>query len=299
MTHKHAFVAAHKTVYPIAHLCRLVGIARSWFYGFVQSQPARDQRQRQRAGRDSELLPKIKAAFSQSKKRYGSKRVHQDLKADGLHVSERRVARIMRENNVSPRLCKRRKPRTTDSNHSLKPSPNLLEQQFGCSVPNRVWLADITYVDTAEGWLYVAAIKDMATREIVGWAMDDHLRSELCCDALNMALGRRGPVPGLIHHSDRGVQYAGSEYRALLGSAKIIQSMSRTGECLDNAPMESFFASLKKELVHRERFKTRAQAKAAIFEYIEVFYNRQRRHSAIGYQTPAQAYETMTWKSAA
>ena len=299
MNTKRAFVAAHKTVYPIAHLCRLVGIARSWFYGFVQSQPARDQRQKLRDNREAELLPKIKAAFSQSKKRYGSKRVHQDLKADGEDVSERRVARIMRENNVSPRLHKRRKPRTTDSNHNLKPSPNLLEQQFDCSVPNRVWLADITYVDTAEGWLYVAAIKDMATREIVGWAMDDHLRSELCCDALNMALGRRGPVPGLIHHSDRGVQYAGGEYRKLIGSARIAQSMSRTGQCLDNAPMESFFASLKKELVHRERFKTRAQAKAAIFEYIEVFYNRQRRHSAIGYQTPAQAYETMTWKSAA
>ena len=139
----------------------------------------------------------------------------------------------------------------------------------------------------------------MATREIVGWAMDDHLRSEPCCDALKMALGPRGPVPGLIHHSDRGVQYAGSEYRALLRSAKIVQSMSRTGQCLDNAPMESFFASLKKELVHQTQFKTRAQAKAAIFEYIEILYNRQRRHSAIGYQIPAQAYETMTWKSAA
>ncbi|OBY25184.1 IS3 family transposase [Leisingera sp. JC1] len=299
MNTKRAFVAAHKTVYPIAQLCRLVGIARSWLYGFVQSQPARDQRQKLRADRDAELLPKIKVAFSQSKKRYGSKRVYQDLKADGEDVSERRVARIMRENNVSPCLHKRRKPRTTDSNHSLKPSPNLLEQKFGCTVPNRVWLADITYVDTDEGWLYVAALKDMATREIVGWAMDDHLRSELCCDALNMALGRRGPVPGLIHHSDRGVQYAGGEYRKSLGAARITQSMSRTGECLDNAPMESFFASLKKELVHRERFKTRVQAKAAIFEYIEVFYNRQRRHSAIGYQTPAQAYETMTWKSAA
>ncbi|OBY26591.1 IS3 family transposase [Leisingera sp. JC1] len=206
MNAKRAFVAAHKTVYPIAQLCRLVGVARSWFYGFVQSQPARDQRQKLRTDRDAELLPKIKEAFSQSKKRYGSKRVHQDLKADGEDVSERRVARIMRENNVTPRLCKHRKPRTTDSNHSLKPSPNLLEQRFDCTTPNRVWLADITYVDTDEGWLYVAALKDMATREIVGWAMDNHLRSELCCDALNMALGRRGPVPGLIHHSDRGVQ---------------------------------------------------------------------------------------------
>ncbi|MEM8554800.1 MAG: IS3 family transposase [Pseudomonadota bacterium] len=299
MTVKHAFVAAPKELYSISLLCRLVGIGRSWFYGFVQSQPAREHRQMQRANRDAELLPKIKLAFSQSKKRYGSKRVHQDLKADGDVVSERRVARIMRQNKISPRLHKRRKPRTTDSNHSLKPSPNLLEQQFNCTVPSRVWLADITYVDTDEGWLYVAAIKDMATREIVGWAMNDHLRSELCCDALKMALGRRGPVPGLIHHSDRGVQYAGTEYRALLCAAKIIQSMSRTGQCLDNAPMESFFASLKKELVHQSQFKTRAQAKAAIFEYIEVFYNRQRRHSAIGYQTPTQAYKTMTWKNAA
>lgn len=202
-------------------------------------------------------------------------------------------------NNVSPRLHKLRKPRTTDSNHSLRPSPNLLEQKFGCTNPNRVWLAGITHVDTAEGRLYVAAIKDMATSEIVGWAMDDHLRSELCCDTLNMALGRRGAVPGLIHHSDRGVQHEGGEYRKSLGAARITQSMSGTGQCLDNAPMESFLASLKKELVHRECFKTRAQAKAAIFQYIEVFYNRQRRHSAIGYQTPAQAYEPMTWKIAA
>ncbi|WP_152612194.1 IS3 family transposase [Leisingera sp. ANG-S5] len=206
MTAKHAFVVAHKALYPISLLCCILGIGRSWFYGSTQSQPARNQRQKLRDDRDADLLAKIKAAFSRSKKRYGSKRIHRDLIADGIHVSERRVARIMRENRVSPRLHKRRKPRTTDSNHSLKPSPNLLEQQFNCTVPNRVWLADITYVDTNEGWLYVAAIKDMATREIVGWAMGDHLRSELCCDALNMALGRRGPVPGLIHHSDRGVQ---------------------------------------------------------------------------------------------
>jgi hypothetical protein len=141
MNTKRAFVAAHKTVYPIAQLCRIVGVARSWFYGFVQSQPARDQRHKLRTDRDAELLPKIKEAFSQSKKRYGSKRVHQDLKADGEDVSERRVARIMRENNASPRLCKRRNPRTTDSNHSFKPSPNLLEQRFDCTTPNRVWLA--------------------------------------------------------------------------------------------------------------------------------------------------------------
>lgn len=245
------------------------------------------------------MLPKIKAFFRVSNKCYGSKRIHQDLLAAGEVVSERRVARIMKESKVSPLLRKRRKPITTDSNHKLKPSPNLLEQKFHSQTPNTVWLADITYIDTDEGWLYLAGVKDMATREIVGWAMEDHMRAELCCAALEMALGRRGPVPGLIHHSDRGSQYAGGDYRKLIKKAELTQSMSRKGECLDNAPMESFFASLKKELVHRQRFKTRAQAKAAIFEYIEVFYNRQRRHSGVGYQTPQQAFNNMTWKMAA
>jgi transposase InsO family protein len=261
--------------------------------------PARDQRQTDRDIRDAELLAKIKIFFKASKKCYGSKRIHQDLLAEGDIVFERRVARVMKENKVSPLFRKRRKPVTTDSNHKLKPSPNLLEQKFHCQTPNTVWLADITYIDTDEGWLYLAGIKDMATREIVGWAMEDHMRADLCCEALKMALGRRGPVPGLIHHSDTGSQYAGGKYRKLIGKAHLTQSMSRKGECLDNAPMESFFASLKKELVHRQRFRTRAQAKAAIFEYIEVFYNRQRRHSSIGYQTPVQAFEDMTWKMAA
>lgn len=245
------------------------------------------------------LLPKIKTFFKASKKCYGSKRIHQDLLADGEIVSERRVAKIMKENKVSPRLNKRRKPVTADSNHKMSLSPSLLEQEFHCVTPNAVWLADITYIDTDEGWLYLAGVKDMANREIVGWAMDDHMRAELCCDALEMALGRRGPVPGLIHHSDRGSQYAGGGYRKLIKKAGLTQSISRKGECLDNAPIESFFASLQKELVHRQRFRTRAQAKAAIFEYIEVFYNRQRRHSGIGYQTPQQAFESITWKMAA
>lgn len=299
MMNKRAFITARKAQYAVSTLCRLLDISRGWFYGFQASQAARGQRQTARDARDLELLAKIKIFFKASKKCYGSKRIHQDFLADGESVSERRVARIMKENKVSPLLRKHRKPITTDSNHKLKPSPNLLEQKFHCQTPNTVWLADITYIDTDEGWLYLAGIKDMATREIVGWTMDDHMRSELCCEALKMALGSRGPVPGLLHHSDRGSQYAGGKYRDLLAKAGITQSMSRKGECLDNAPMESFFASLKKELVHRQRFKTRAQAKAAIFEYIEVFYNRQRRHSGIGYQTPIQAFEDMTWKMAA
>ena len=299
MTNKRAFITAHKIHYAVSTLCRVLEICRGWFYGFLASQAARDQRQVDRNARDLELLPKIKTFFKASRKCYGSKRIHQDLVADGETVSERRVARIMRENKVSPPLKKRRKPVTTDSNHKMRPSPNLLEQDFHCLTPNTVWLADITYIDTDEGWLYLAGVKDMATREIVGWAMEGHMRAELCCDALTMALGRRGPVPGLIHHSDRGSQYAGTKYRKMIKKAELTQSMSRKGECLDNAPMESFFASLKKEMVHQRRFKTRAEAKAAIFEYIEVFYNRQRRHSGIGYKTPKQAFEDMTWKMAA
>ena len=296
---KRAFISAQKAQYAVSTLCRLLELSRGWFYGFLTSQPARDQRQADREERDLEVLPKIKIFFKASKKCYGSKRIHQDLLAGDEAVSERRVARIMKENKIYPLLRKRKKPITTDSNHKLKPSPNLLEQKFHSQTPNTVWLADITYIGTDEGWFYLAGVKDMAKREIVGWAMEDHMRAELCCDALNMALGRRGPVPGLIHHSDRGSQYAGGGYRKLIKKAGLTQSMSCRGECLDNAPMESFFASLKKELVHRQRFRTRAQAKAEIFEYIEVFYNRQRRHSGIGYQTPQQAFEDMTWRMAA
>ncbi len=296
---KRAFITAHKAQYAISTLCRLVRLSRSWFYGRHAGQDARDERQNRRAAQDKALLERISHFFKASKERYGSKRIHRDLCADGERVSERRVARTMRENKISARLRKPRKPVTTNSNHKLTPSPNLLQRAFHCTTPNTVWLADITYVETDEGWLYLAAVKDMATREIVGWAMADHLRAELCCDALRMALDRRVPVPGLILHSDRGVQYASGDYRKIIHRAKLTQSMSRKGECLDNAPMESFFSSLKKELVHRQRFATRAHARAAIFEYIEVFYNRQRRHSAIGYQTPAEAFTEMSWKMAA
>jgi len=204
MMNKRAFITARKAQYAVSTLCRIFEVSRGWFYGFRASQAARDQRQTDRGIRDAELLAKIKIFFKASKKCYGSKRIHQDLLAEGDIVSERRVARVMKENKVSPLFRKRRKPVTTDSNHKLKPSPNLLEQKFHCQTPNTVWLVDVTYIDTDECWLYLAGIKDTATREIVGWAMEDHMRAELCCEALKMALGRRGPVPGLIHHSDRG-----------------------------------------------------------------------------------------------
>jgi putative transposase len=220
MTNKRGFITARKAQYAVSTFCRLLKMSRGWFYGFVAGQPARDQRFFERKARDEELLPKIKVFFKTSKKCYGSKRIHplptahaehvreEDLLAANEAVSERRVARIMKENKVSPRLKKRKKPVTTDSNHKMSPPPNLLEQKFHCSTPNTVWLADITYIDTDEGWLYLAGIKDMATREIVGplsVIVCNHLPvngsdggSHACCEALKMALGRRGPVPGLI-----------------------------------------------------------------------------------------------------
>ena len=199
----------------------------------------------------------------------------------------------MREMGLAARRGRRRAPRTTDSRHELPVAPNLLDRNFVADRPDAVWLADISYLPTDEGWLYLAAVEDLATREIVGWSMADHLRAGLCVDALVMALQHRRPGPGLIHHSDRGVQYAAEPYREVLRRHGIKQSMSRRGNCLDNAPMESFFASLKKERVHHARFRTRAEARAAVFEYVEVFYNRQRLRSGIGYRTPAEARASM------
>lgn len=190
-------------------------------------------------------------------------------------------------------------PKTTDSRHSFGIEPNLLSRNFKIMAPDTVWLADISYIPTDEGWLYLAAVKDLGTMEIVGWAMSERLKSTLCEDALKMAIRNRRPQPELIVHTDRGVQYACDSYRKLLKLHRITASMSRKGNCLDNAPMESFFSSLKTEMVHRTRFQTRQAAKAALFEYIEIFYNRKRRHSSIGYRTPAQARVDMTAKLAA
>ena len=205
----------------------------------------------------------------------------------------------MKQSNIRPPRRKRRMPMTTDSRHGYGIAPNLLDRNFQITAPDTVWLADISYIPTDEGWLYLAAVKDLGTMEIVGWSMSERLKSTHCEDALKMAVRNRRPPKGLIHHSDRGVQYACGEYRKLLDLHGITASMSRKGNCLDNAPMESFFGALKTEMVHRTRFRTRREARAALFEYIEIFYNRQRRHSSIGYRTPAQARMDMTIKLAA
>jgi transposase InsO family protein len=208
----------------------------------------------------------------------------------------------MRDMGLQASRGRRRKPETTNSHHDLPIAPNRLGRSFVAERPDTVWRADSSSIPTDDGFLYLAALKDLATREIVGWAMADHLTSGLCIDALVMALQRDRPPRGLIHHSDRGVQYAAGPYRAVLERHGIQQSISRRGNCLDNAPMESFFASLKTERVHEARFRTRAEARAAVFEYIEVFYNRQRLHSALGYRTPAEArasIEAITMRKAA
>jgi putative transposase len=281
------FVAAERASFPVRLLCRAVGVAVSGFYAWLRRRPGRRQEDDRRVGE------RIGAVFAASRRTYGSPRVHAELRAEGVRVGRRRVARLMREGGLAVARRRRRVPRTTDSRHDHPVAPNLLDRRFAADRPDTVWLADLSYIPTGEGWLYLAAIKDLATREIVGWGMADHLGAELARDALLMALQRRQPPPGLIHHSDRGVQYASGPYRATLARHGLVQSMSRKGDCYDNAPMESFFGSLKTELVHRTAFPTREAAKRAIFEYVEAFYNRRRRHSGLGFLTPAQAYEQM------
>jgi putative transposase len=286
---KFAFVAGERANHAVVTLCRIAGASVSGFYAWLRAIPAVQNRVEAEAA----LRGHIGRIFAARRRVYGSPRVHAELRREGRRHSRRRVARLMREMGLAARRGRRPRPRTTDSRHDLPVAPNLLEQRFAAEWPDTVWLADLSYLPTDEGWLYLAAIKDMATRQIVGWSMADHLRAGLCVDALVMALQRYRPPEGLIHHSDRGVQYAAEPYRQVLERHGITQSMSRRGNCLDNAPMESFFASLKKEHVHHARFRTREEARAAVFDYIEVFYNRQRLHSALGYRTPFEARASM------
>ena len=286
---KFAFVAAERGNHAVAALCRVIGASVSGFYAWLRAIPAVQNR----AEAEATLRGHIGRIFAARRRVYGSPRVHAELRREGRRHSRRRVARLMREMGLAARRGRRPRPRMTDSRHDLPVAPNLLEQRFAAERPDTVWLADISYLPTDEGWLYLATIEDLATREVVGWSMADHLRAGLCVDALVMALQRCRPPEGLIHHSDRGVQYAAKPYRQVLERHGITQSMSRRGNCLDNAPMESFFASLKKEQVHHTHFRTRAEAKAAVFDYIEVFYNRQRLHSALGYHTPFEARASM------
>jgi transposase InsO family protein len=273
----------YRAVWPVRVMCDALSVSPSGFYAW-RSRPESPRNIANRA-----LLVDIRRVHAQHRERYGAPRIHAELRAQGHAISRKRVARIMRQHGIQARAPRRYRVCTTDSKHSLPVAENLLDQNFGANRPDQVWLADITYIPTGEGWLYLAVILDLFTRKVVGWAMRDHMRAELTIAALTMAIQRRRPGAGLIHHSDRGSQYAAGDYRDILQGVAIVQSMSRKGNCWDNAPMESFFGTLKTELVHHGEYPNRDAARRDLFAYVEGYYNRQRRHSAIGYITPEQA----------
>lgn len=284
------FITAQKAVYPVTTLCRVLQVSRSAFYGGGGRAPAR------RRVTDAELSVRIRAIHAASHGTYGSPRVQKSLRPTH-RVSRKRVARLM----AAEGLCGRRPRRwcrTTDSTHGQPVADNLLERRFTPPAPNRVWATDITYIWTSEGWLYLAVVLDLFARRVVGWAMADHLRAELAVDALTMALGRRCRPSTLLHHSDQGTQYASAAYQQLLRVHRIVCSMSRRGNCWDNAVVESFFSTLKTELVHRRAWPTRRAARAAVAEYIEAFYNAHRLHSSLGYRSPNDAEKEFTLTAA-
>jgi transposase InsO family protein len=279
---RYAFIQQQSAKLPVRTMCQLLNVQPSGYYAWLE-RPVRDGQQRR-----EELKMQIHTSYQANRQVYGSPRIHQELKAQGITCCRNTVAKLMKQMGLSAVTVKPFRVRTTDSNHGFAVAENLLDQEFEAQRPNQVWLADITYIPTEEGWLYLAGIKDLCTRKIVGWSMAEHLRAELVRDALAMAIGRQCPGSDLIHHSDRGVQYACREFQAALTNHGIVCSMSRKGNCYDNAPMESFWGTLKQELVYRRPFPSRAEARRAIFEYIEIFYNRQRRHSALDYASPEQ-----------
>ena len=286
------FIQTEKAMYPVQMLCRTFAVSSAGFYAWCRRGLSL------RAQEDAALKVEIRAAHAASGKRYGSPRIYADLKADDHRVGRKRVARLTREEGIEGQR-KRRFRVTTDSKHSHAVAPNELQRNFTAPAPNKVWVTDITYIWTREGWLYLAAILDLYSRRVVGWSMDSCIDRSLALDALSMALMTRRPEPGLLHHSDRGVQYASKEYQAQLRTHGMICSMSRKGDCWDNAVAESFFSTLKAELVHRTDYVSRSQARASVFEYIEAFYNGRRRHSALGYLSPVEHEAAAVRKAAA
>jgi putative transposase len=280
---KYACITRHRGEYPLRLMCRVLAVAPSGYYAWRRRAPSAH------VIADERLMLNIRVAYRASGDTYGAPRIHRDLRDDGLRVGKKRVARLMRDDGLVGCSPRRRWVRTTDSNHPYPIAPNLLARQFDVTgvALNRVWVSDITYVPTRAGWLYLAVVLDLASRRVVGWAMRETLDAELALSALRMALATRRPAPGLVHHSDRGVQYACGEYRALLAAHGFHASMSRTGDCWDNAVAESFFATLEMELIVRSDWMTPEEARRAIFQFIETWYNRKRRHSTLDYISPA------------
>jgi putative transposase len=276
-----SFIEEHRTRWPVTLMCEVFEVSTSGFYAWL-ARPESEQERRRQA-----ILQEVRSIHLEVKRRYGSPRVHAELKEREIGCCKNTVAKLMREDGIRAKTARKFKA-TTDSDHKRPVALNLLDRQFNPEGPNRVWLGDITYIPTREGWLYLSAVEDLYSRMVVGWSMAEHMESRLVVDALEMAVQRRLPGAGLLAHPDRGSQYQSEHYQMLLVAHGIECSMSGKGQCWDNAPMESFFGTLKKELVHDESYHTRAEAKSSIFEYIEAFYNPVRRHSALGYLSPVQ-----------
>jgi len=281
------FIAAEKAHFPIRRLCHSLAVSPSGYYAWAarRTHPARD--------RDLALRHAIRVAYAESHGRYGSPRILRALHAYGHRVGRNRIIRLMRAEGVRARP-RRRYVVTTDSAHPWTPAPNRLQRRFAAGAPNQCWVADVTYLETAEGWLYLAVVLDLYSRRVVGWALRPTLHTDLTATALQMALGRRCPARGLLHHSDRGTQYASTAYQALLAAHGLVPSMSRRGDCWDNAVVESFFSTLKQELPVR-RWATHAAATRDVTDYIETFYNSVRLHSTLGYRAPAAFEATHLW----
>lgn len=281
---KYAVIQAHRREFPVSLMCRALEVSRSGFYDWRKRGP------REHPSEEQRLRVEIRSIHRRSRRSYGSPRVHRALRKRGILCSRKRVERLMRQDGLRAKK-KRRFQRTTDSNHSRPVAPNLLKRRFAVEEVgglDRVWVSDITYLPTRQGWLYLAVVLDLASRRVVGWAMKDSLETALATDALTMALWNRKPGRGLVVHSDRGVQYASEAYQEILAQHGITCSMSRKGDCLDNAVAESFFASLEWELIQDSDWHTHAEARRAVFDYLEVWYNRERLHSSLNYRSPAE-----------
>lgn len=279
---RYAFINDHRQQWPVTVQCSTLRVSRSGYYAWQGRGPSLT------AQRRAALTEQIREVHRTSRQTYGSPRVHAELVGQGQACNRKTVAKCMQQAGIQAKTQRRFRVTTTDSNHPHPIAENVVNRHFSPSQKNETWTADITFIPTQEGWLYLAAVEDLFTREVVGWSMSERIDSRLVVDALNMALAHHSPGENLVTHSDRGVQYASEHYQRLLKAHGITCSMSRRGNCWDNAPMESFFATLKKELVHHEKYVTRAEARHSLFEYIEVFYNRVRRHSGLGYLSPAQ-----------
>ena len=277
---KFAFIAKHRGIWPVGWLCGALGVSRGGFYAWLRRPPSRRSRS------DEELGAKVRASFLASDRTYGARRVWHDLIEDGASCGLHRVQRLMRDHGLKARPRRRRLPPDPGERQAGAIAPNVLDRSFEAAAPNRKWIADFTYIWTAEGWLYVAAVIDLYSRRVVGWSMSATMTAQFVTDALVMAIWRRGKPRALLHHSDRGSQYTSEQFQRLMADHGVTCSMSRSGNCWDNVAMESFFSSLKTERTARKTYRTRDEAKADVFDYIERFYNIKRRHSTIGYLSP-------------